>query len=234
MRFRSCFLGSNFLVFAFSIAVPKEYAVHQPKQALSVRDNADTTDQLPSVGWSISALTDETALGNTGNIFNPEGAETLPTGPSTASSLLAETFDDGITGGLGALELGVDAAAGTFGAFLEQSRKVNQVLQDDHPSNVKIINTSPSVQTPSKVDERQGEGAGSAATTQTDSDSWCPSWKFQSRTLAWCDLGKPRSIVITPDQGITSVWGYPCTLFPRRCFQSLSSPPPHFLYLYEP
>lgn len=138
-----------------------------------------------------------------------------PSIPSTGTLLAQNAYSDGVSGGITAVEGGLGAAAAAFALFLQRSQDVSRLLQDDYPSNVKITNINPLIQSPSMVDQTQEEGATSNPTgatsttaTTTSSDNWCPPEHWGERNLAWCDWGQTRSIVFTPAQNIYSVWGY--------------------------
>lgn len=224
MRLRSCFLLSTLFVSAFPLAVPNEGnpgELHGPDEVLSVRDDADTKKQSPSVsslGSSILDLTNDNN-GNDGNIFTqqlPEEDEAQLLGkvPNTAgSSLIA--FDDGIPGIGGAAEVSISAAVAAIVALLNRMHDVNQVFQDDSP-NVKVKNFPFFEDPASPLDDKTTQPApGATPGTGTayrsfDIDVLCPSILFGTRKVAWSDQGSPFAIKIRIGVGIT-VTGDICT-----------------------
>lgn len=238
----------NFFVFGSSIAISKgekSDTLREPDQALSARDNADSSHDFLNQPLTSSLSTDLTpGVGDFVNQPLPEEAQSLSTNnllpsiPSTGTLLAQNAYSNEIPGGNAAAEWTLGAAAAAFALFLERSQDVSRQLQDN-PSNLKIPYTNPLVQSPTKDGQTQEgvtsnpAGATSAAATKTATGSWCPPETFGIRNLAWCDWGQAQSIVFTPAKNIISVWGYACTLFSHSSSQSLSPPPSLFLSRYE-
>lgn len=239
MRFRSCFLLSNFLVFGFPLAVQKEGnldASHKPDEALNVRDGVDASKDFAattSMSWSSDGrnifdqpLSDEAQSLST-NIQSPSKDFTgrPDSVPSTGSFLLADGITDEVPGLSGVGAAAAVGAAGTLDLLGGRIHDVNLLL-DDNPTNVKVINPlirakkDPGVKEgggaqAGTITKQSGSGTGAAADGGAiDMSNLCPYERFAFRTLAWCDLGDPTSVLLRIGFGIV-VHGYNCTLLPH-------------------
>lgn len=207
----------------------------------------DQSPSIPNIGSSLLAqgVADERPGNNAENIFNQPLPDKAPMAPNTGSSLLAQNVGTGESGGLGAAEAVVGAAATALAIFLGRLSDINRALNNDHP-NVKVTDV-PFIDSTDDPNKKQGgarkmpSGAELEAATANGnirSPNWCPPEDYGIRTLAWCDLGVPESVVITPeyDPSITQyyiiVFGFFCTFFPQLCSPTSPSLPFSFLAFY--
>lgn len=189
---------------------------------------------IPNIGSSLLApgVADEKPGNNAENIFNQPLPDEAPKVPNTGSSLLAQNIGTGESGGLEAAEAVVGAAITAADLFFRRLSDINGALNNDHP-NVKVTDI-PFVDSKDGLNKKQGGARKMPAGAEAEAEAatangkirpanWCPPEEHGIRTLAWCDLGIPESIEVTPEynpsitQYYVIVYGFPCTSFPDIC-----------------
>lgn len=207
----------------------------------------DQSPSIPNIGSSLLAqgVADEIPGNNAENIFNQPLPDKAPMASNTGSSLLAQNAGTGESGGPGAAEAVVGAAATALALFLGRLSDINRALNNDHP-NVKVTDI-PFIDSKDDPNKMQGrprkmpageEPEAATGNGKVGSPNWCPPEEYGIRTLAWCDLGTRESIGITPryDPSITQyyivVLGFLCTFFPQLCSPTSPSLPFPFLAFY--
>lgn len=227
MRFRSCLLLSRFFVFAFPLAVQKEWnseASHKPGEVLSVRDDTDSSNDF----------TVALANSNGQNLFDqpppeeskplstynqplnkvPSGLPDLGTGSLQAQSIVDElghggtaVFGAGVGGVLnlinGAVQnINTDPSTPTVPAPL--GFKKGGTTQQQQRETVRTgrfrSGTMTRLRGPGDIIGNWGAGGG----------GMCSSSEFGNRNIVWCDYGDWQTAELTNDKKIT-VFGYPCT-----------------------
>ena len=212
MRFCSLFLLWILFPFGFPLAVEKEKSSKSlRKEALSARDDAAASTDVAAIFPPSSKASDQSPSADPQSLLN--------LAPETEPFSLAQSLTDDTPKFLNPGAAAGDAAASTLDLLGGRIDDVGNVLQQDHqPANLKTKGpaqgvTIPRPSAPGPILEDQGRADPTTGTdTSTDDEDLCP-WDYFLgwRTIPWCDLGVPMSIV--RDGFLVNIIGYACTFF---------------------
>lgn len=231
MRFSSGFLVSNFFIFGLPLAVQRERdsnAIHGSDEGLLVRDNADASkDFTTTLSTSLNSdgrnlfdqplVNKDQPLSTHNQLPSSKYSTALPgLVPSTKSSLIAQSLGEDIqraaAGANAALWGGVGAGFGALWEGVQNLGNPSTTPKNDDGTNqgettqgTTMKNKGGTVQ--GTTITRQGGTGAAAEDGEATLEAPCADPRFGLRTVAWCDMGYPSSVVIVNGYEVR-VFGY--------------------------